>query len=390
MHVRRAPAEAVETEAARTQAQPALIEALRAEIASNGPLTFARFMERALYEPGLGYYARATDRQTRSGDFVTAPELHPVFGWTLARVVEEMWRALGRPSPFTIREYGAGSGALFLAMLDGLVRLDSPLVAAVRYEPVDLAGQQALIRERVAAAGRPEVLVENGGPLVGLVLANEFLDALPVHRVIQRGGKLLELYVDWRDDRFVEVEAEPSSGLLRDWFSDAGVSLAAGQSAEVNLAMLDWLGGVGADLERGYVLVIDYGDSAARLYDATRRPSGTLRAFSGQRVSSDVLGGVGSRDITAHIDFDGLERAARAARFVPLGRKRAAEFLLAAGLDDAYSAARAEADRDWQSALELRGAIRRLIDPAALGGYLVSVLARDVPDGAPLTALSHG
>jgi SAM-dependent MidA family methyltransferase len=368
--------------------EPALVDAIRAEIADRGPITFARFMERALYEPDLGYYARSTDRTSAQGDFVTAPELHPVFGLTLARVVDEMWRRMGRPSPFTIREYGAGSGALFLALLDGLVRISSPLAAEVRYEPIDQPLQRRLIRERLDAANaRAFVHEPDGKPFTGVVLANEFLDALPVHRVVQREGALRETLVDWADDRFVEVEGEPSTGRLVDWFRDAGVTLADGQRAEVNLAVLDWVASVGAELERGHVLVIDYGADAAQLYDPARRPDGTVRAFAGQRVSSDVLGGVGRRDITAHVDFDALERAARAAGLEILGRRRMAEFLIAAGLDEAYAAARAEADSDWESALTLRAAIRRLIDPGALGGYLASVMGRGVNTSDPLSAL---
>jgi SAM-dependent MidA family methyltransferase len=100
--------------------EPALVELIRAEIERDGPITFARFMERALYEPGLGYYAVSATRPTRAGDFLTAPELHPIFGLTVARQIDEMWRLMGRPRPFVVREYGAGTGALYLAIVDGL------------------------------------------------------------------------------------------------------------------------------------------------------------------------------------------------------------------------------------------------------------------------------
>ena len=369
--------------------EPALVDALAAEIAARGPITFARFMERALYEPDLGYYARSTNRTTPGGDFVTAPELHPVFGWTLARVIHEMWDSLGRPREFAVREYGAGSGALFLSVVDGLERIDSPLAAWVRYEPVDFAGQRAVIASRLSAAGRESRLRDPGGAgLEGVVLANEFLDALPVHRVVQRGSTLRELFVAQVDGRFVEVEGAPATERLVSWFADGGIELADGQRTEVNLAMADWTERVARGLVRGYVLVIDYGATAKRLYDPAIRPDGTLRAFAGQRVSGDVLSGVGRRDITAHVDFDALERAARAAGLTVLGRKRMAEFMLGAGLDQVYAAARAEADTDWNTALMLRGAIRRLLDPAALGGYVASVMGRDVPTDSPLPALA--
>ena len=369
--------------------EPRLIEAIRAELSARGPIPFARFMQRALYEPDLGYYATSVERTTRSGDFLTAPELHPVFGQTLALIVDEMWHCLGLPAPFTLREYGAGSGALFLALLDGLKSAASGLAEQIRYQPLDLGLQSSLIGARLVAAGHERLLSHaiDGDAITGLILANEFVDALPVHRVVQQGGELRELYVEWRDGRFVEAPGDLSDERLADWFRDEGVTLADGQSAEVNLAMLDWLDEVASSLALGYVLVIDYGAGSDELYSA-KRATGTLRAFSGHQVSADVLGGVGRRDITAHVNFDVIESHARAAGLAVLGRRRAAEFLIAAGLDEVYAAARGAADSDWASALELRAAIRRLLDPRALGGYTVSILGKGVETKPALKALA--
>jgi len=145
---------------------------------------------------------------------------------------------------------------------------------------------------------------------------------------------------------------------------------------------------LGSQLKRGYVLVIDYGAASAELY-GPERAGGTIRAFSAQRVSSDVLGEPGSRDITSHVDFDALERRARACGFDVVGRRRSNEFLIAAGLDDAYAQARAETETDWDAALNLRSAITRLLDPNALGGYLVTVLAHDAPTQPPLSGFAE-
>ena len=387
MHIEWRRAEPAPVDGTAAVANEALADSIRAEIAAGGPITFARFMECALYDPAAGYYVSAVDRPTRSGDFLTAPELHAIFGQTLARQIDEMWHLMGRPDPFVVREYGAGSGALFLAVVDGLDAIDSPLAATIRYDPIDFARQRALIEDRLTEAGRQSHLLRVADDHVvhaGVVIANEYLDALPVHRVINLNGELRELYVAWRNGRFTEVAGPISDERVARWFTDAGVILAEGQRAEANLAMLDWIGELSRDVERGFAIVIDYGAGAGELYGPDH-PSGTIRAFAGQRVSSDVLSEPGSRDITASVDFDALEGRARACGFNVVGRRRTNEFLLAAGLDDVYEQARGAAQNDWDASLLLRGAITRLLDSNALGGYPVSVLARSVPMDPPLS-----
>jgi SAM-dependent MidA family methyltransferase len=169
----------------------ALAERMRAEIRRDGAMTFARFMELALYDPDGGYYRSEDARPGRAGDFVTAPELHPIFGQTLARAVDEAWRVLGEPERFTVREHGAGEGALAVPLLRALP-------AAVRYAPVEIDERRlARLRDRLGKAGLADRLDDRApdAPLVGVVLANEVLDALPVHRVRRRGGELRELAV---------------------------------------------------------------------------------------------------------------------------------------------------------------------------------------------------
>lgn len=356
---------------------PALIDQLRTEIARGGPITFARFMEVVLYDPERGYYATSTDRPTRAGDFLTAPEMHPIFGWVLARRIDALWREMGEPATFTLREYGAGSGALALAILDGLRRLDSGLAAALRYQPIDLPAQVARARDTLTGAGYG-ALLSDGDPAIpfsGAVIANEYLDALPVQRVAYRDGRLRELRVGWDGGRFVDVTTDVADARLEAWIGASDVQLGEGHVVEISLAMADWLLELGAQLERGAALVIDYGAGAAQLYGESR-PTGTLRAFRQQHVSSDVLAALGHQDITASVDFDAFERAALEAGFRMDGRVRQAEFLLTNGLEEAYAEARIEADREWSTATALRSAVRRLIDTSALGGYTVATISK--------------
>ncbi len=138
----------------RIESDPDLVERIRGEIEHRGPITFARFMELALYDPEGGYYRAQSPRPGRTGDFLTAPEAHPIFGRTIARHVDDVWHVLGRPSGFTIREIGAGRGALAEGLLAGLTADESALAGDVRYRPVEVEPRRLEeLRERLAAAG---------------------------------------------------------------------------------------------------------------------------------------------------------------------------------------------------------------------------------------------
>jgi SAM-dependent MidA family methyltransferase len=371
-----------------------LTDLIRTEIegAPDGRITFARFMERALYEPRLGYYRQRADRPTDAGDFLTAPETHPIFGRTIARRIEEMWANLDRPSPFDLIEYGAGSGTLGLSILDGLRRHGSDdLLHSIRYEPAEsnpyrLADLYQEFEENGLAdrlvssspdgsAGEP--VSEESVPVVGVILANEFLDALPVHRVVVRGGKLLELFVVWRD-RFAEVVAEPSTPELAARLADDGIEpsqLAEGQVAEICLGLELWLDDVAARLARGFALVIDYGYPAAELY-GPRRLAGSLLGYRSHRVVDDPFADVGLTDLTAHVDFTALGRLAERRGFVSAGLTTQQEFLVAAGLESELQALQASPELTLADYTRARSGILRMLDPRHMGRFRVLTLER--------------
>ena len=378
-----------------------LMAQLRDEIDRGGPITFARFMEVALHDPHHGYYAAATARPGRAGDFLTAPETHPIFGRTLARALEETWRLLGGPGstvPFTLVEHGAGSGALALAILDGLRRSGSPLLAQLRYEPVELApNRRAELAERLRAAGFGEQLaLEPGGaPFRGVVLANELLDALPVHRVALREGRLVELAVGWAegagDDvegRFVEVGIEPTTAALAERLADEAIVLAEGQVAEICLALEPWVAAAAARLDRGLIVTIDYGHEAADLYGAARL-GGTLRTYSRHMVAAEPYLRVGRQDITAHVDLTALRRAAERAGLVHLGTTSQAAFLIGSGLEGLLDEARHDPVTTLAEGIALRAALLRLLDPGATGAFAVAVFGRGLPPGTTLGGLAY-
>jgi len=375
-----------------------LVERLRDEILGGGPITFARFMELALYDPQDGYYAARPDepergpRTGREGDFLTAPEMDPLFGQVLAGQLEECWERLDRPSAFTFCDDGAGTGALGLAVLDELQRRSAPILHALRYLPLEAdPTREADARERLAAAGHGSRLLPQAArvdPLQGVLVANELLDALPVHRLERRDGHDLEIRVAWRDGWFAEAPGPPSDPRLFETLDASGVHLEDGQRAEVSLAALDWVAALPARLARGYAVLIDYGGPAATLYGG-RHPEGLLRTYRAHHAGDDPFRAVGEQDLTAHVDTSALERVARATGLEVLGRTSQAEAM--AGLDAGEALVELGRRRDTDAARyrAARGALLRLLDPAAMGGFQVLVLGRHVPLEPPLRALAY-
>jgi SAM-dependent MidA family methyltransferase len=373
---------------------PVLVDEIRRQIeAAGGRLTFARFMELALYHPERGYYSTSAERPTRGGDFLTAPEVHPMFGRLLARQLDEMWRRLAQPEPFVVREHGAGRGALAASILAGLTAEGSGLVDTVRYEPVDRGDRTETARAHIRAAGFEQALGDDGGrvriepPISGCILANELLDALPVHRLGRQDGELVEWYVVWREGRFHEEPGKPSDTALVEHLERAGIALREGQRVEVSLAAGTWIRSAAASLERGYLVLIDYGYPVGQLY-GVRRHGGTLRAFRGHHVSDDPFRAVGRQDLTAHVDLTTTERVGREAGLTLLGQTTQAEFLIGLGLGDLLHDAQQAAFQDLPTLLSARTAAARFIDPGALGGFAVLIFGRGVERDPPLRGLA--
>ena len=374
-----------------------LVGRLHAEIAAHGPITFAAFMERALYEPGHGYYRRGEPGPGPAGDFLTAPEAHPVFGAAVARLVEQAWEAMGRPVPFTLTEHGAGGGALAAGLLGGLRDAGSPLAGLLRYRPIDVEpARLAALRERLAADGLGAALVD-GGPSAGavetgVVLANEVLDALPVHRVVGGPGGLRELLVaTGPDGGFDWTEAEPTMPTLAARLAAEGVTLADGQVTEVCLALDSWLVAATRHLARGFVVLIDYAAEPASLHSADH-PAGTLRTFARHAVGSDPFRNVGRADMTATVDLGALRRAAAAAGLASVGETTQAELLAAAaapvegrpGLTDPWLRG---PDATLETSLHLRSALARLMDTRGMGAFRVMAFGRGVAADTQLPLL---
>jgi SAM-dependent MidA family methyltransferase len=368
---------------------PDLLAAIRDEIARSGPLTFARFMEIALYDPARGYYRGAVARPGRAGDFLTAPEASPIFGRTLARFARGVHAAIGAPGTFTIREHGAGTGALAAPLVTALLETDGG-PAAIDYlvaevEPARLDAVRAALAGRSAATVEPD----DGRAIDGLVVANEVLDALPTHRVVQRDGALREILVAIRKDgELADLEADPTTPELAARLAVESIELADGQHAEICLAIDDWVGRAAEGLARGVLLLIDYGHPAAELHDPRRRAAGTLATYLGHRVGEDPYRAIGQQDITAHVDVTAVERAAAGAGLDHLGTTTQAEFLSRLGAGELLVDEQTRPGADLQGYLETRSALVRMIDPGAMGRFRVMVFGRGLGTDVALPGLA--
>jgi SAM-dependent MidA family methyltransferase len=369
-----------------------LVEQVRAAIAAEGPLTFARFMEIALYDPDAGYYRSAQPRPGRRGDFLTAPEAHPIFGHALARQLTEAWQRLDRPDRFVVREHGAGTGALAEAVLRGLAADGSALREVVRFQPIEVEPRRLdALAARLDEAGFGDAVEgADSRPITGVVLANEVLDALPVHRVGIREGRLVERFVglDPVSGSFADAWGEPSTPALAARLATGKVTLSEGQDAEICLALDGWVAAAAASLARGLLLVIDYGEPAGTLYDNARRPHGSLRAYARHRVHDDVLAHLGRQDLTAHVDLSALDAAARGAGLDPVGSTTQSAFLAGNGIEELLRAVQADPATSLRDYVELRSALMRLLDPAAMGKFAVVAFGRDWPEGPPLAGFA--
>lgn len=328
------------------QAQGAIERAIR----DHGPITFAEFMEHALYGPG-GYYERPPVGP--EGDFVTSPHVHPVFAHLLASGLLELWDALGRPDPLRIAEVGAGDGTLARQLLDALAEVPVAYVAVERS-----AGARAALEEMSGVEVREEL---GGDPHV--VLAHELLDNLPFRRF--RGGA--EVFVDLDGDRLVARSASEDD-------SGGGEAEGGGETIlpEGALAFVDRLAGT---LDRGYALIIDYGG----LGDS----GGPSHGYRAHRVVEDVLEDPGATDITAGVDFDLIGRRAEERGLSVVGLATQHDALLALGFEAwirgelARQTALLDERRGMEAVRAWSGRSRAtlLVDPAALGRLRWMLLA---------------
>lgn len=345
---------------------------IRRRIAARGMIPFAEFMDLALYHPIGGYYTSG-EQVGAGGDFYTSPAAHPAFGALLAAQLFQMWRILGQPSPFWAVEAGAGDGLLCRDVTAAAERLPDGFRRCLRYLCLDRRAGGGW-ESGIAGAGRAAAA---GLPLrgaTGCILANELLDAMPAHQVTLEGGRLREVYVALNDGSLVTRTGEPSTPLLAQRLAEVGATLAEGQVAEVNLGLDVWTAAAAAALERGFVLAVDYGRTAADLYSAAQRFRGTLTTFYRHTQTDRPLERIGRQDLSAQVDFTALANVGRRAGLDVLGYSTQSQFLHNLGLGRWLERRPEGAARPAQA--ELAG-MRELAKPGGLGDFKVIAFAKN-------------
>ena len=356
-------------------------------------------MAMALYEPGLGYYRTSDDRATRAGDFLTAPETHPIFGAAIARQLDEVHRRLGAPGRFVVRDYGAGSGALGLSILEavtgrgvlGRVAGSTDLAAALVYVPIEVDRERRdAIVGRLTAAGFDPASSRTSRPTVGRAARRWRTScSMPCRSIAWSGGRTAS--ASWRSAGRPAGSSKSRSrrrprrsrlGWPRtawSWRTLPGPRSAS--SSITGSASWRQVSNAGSDSSSTTAT------RPPRLY-GPERSGGTLRAYAGQRVHDDWSIAVGRQDLTAHVDFSAVARAAVEHGLTDLGLTSQAEFLVGLGLDSLLDAIRSDPATTIDEWLAVRSAVRRLLDPRALGGFKVAVLGRGLAAEPVLAGLS--
>lgn len=352
-------------------------------IAREGPITFCRFMQLALYHPQGGYYFQPRQLIGREGDFYTSVHVDAVFGQTLAVQLAEMAGLLG-PGPVSLVEYGAGRGYLAVDILACLSREYPQIFSRLQYTIIEISPalrreQQLLLASQGFSGDRvrwADHLGQLDRPLVGCIFSNELVDAFPVHLVEQSGGALREVYVRAEAGDFQEELGPLSTPALAEYFRRLGVQLREGQRAEVNLAAADWIGEAGRCLDRGFVLTIDYGYESTLLYHPAR-DRGTLLCYHQHQTVEDPYQEVGLQDITAHVNFSALQLWGGEAGLTTTGFTSQMRFLFGLGI-----AGRIGGDR------QKAAAVQQLCSPEGMGGIFKVLIQHKGLDKPLLKGLS--
>jgi SAM-dependent MidA family methyltransferase len=348
---------------------------IRRRIHQKGAITFAEFMDLALFWPEGGYYL-SKEPFGAAGDYYTSPLAHPAFGALLAVQLFQMWRLMDCPNPFYVVEMGAGNGLLCRDIANYGQDLSPEFQQSLRYVCQDRRSDSGKEKGLLNASRIVSSCIPLRG-VKGCFLSNEFLDSFPVHQVRKHQGQLKEIYVALRGDEFVEVLGEPPIQELSQRLDNLGIELAEGQTVEISLGPDQWAEEVASALDSGFVLTIDYGHPAAQLYSSDLRPRGTLTTYYRHIQTDAPFRRIGQQDMSAQVDFTSVINSGRRAGLEPVGLTNQGRFLYNLGLGDLLKRLPTLGLLSREAQANRAGLVD-LARPGGLGDFKVLVQAKNV------------
>lgn len=348
---------------------------LREIIKKQKLLTFAAFMELALYHPEYGYYNGEQPLIGKDGDFYTSVHVNSIFGEMIANQLVEMAGLLKGPV-FQLVEYGAGKGFLADDILGTLEKKYPEIFSHTIYYIIEAGKGLKKSQQNLLGKYRDKVrwidnLDQVEKPFRGCIISNELVDAFPVHAVIYSEGELKEIYVEYSDQGLREITGPLSHPLLGEYFSSFQIELEEGQRGEINLASRSWLEEIGQNLEQGFVITVDYGYEAQLLYHPIRN-NGTIMCYRKHKSEEDPYINLGEQDITAHVNFTALKMWGEEFGLTTSGFTNQMHFLFNLGIVE-------ELAKNPDKAL----AAQQLLSPEGMGG-IFKVLIQHKGVGCPV------
>jgi SAM-dependent MidA family methyltransferase len=350
-------------------------------------ITFADYMNLALYHPQHGYYSAGVVGIGKEGDFFTSSSLGADLGELLSEQFVEMWRNLGLPERFILLEMGAGLGFLADDILNYLHQKYPDFFACLEYIIIETSPtlrdrQQTKINkqfyDRVFWQSW-EKIADNS--IIGCCFSNELIDAFPVHQIAIENNSIKEVYITYDAGEFKEIYDEPSTEAIEEYFTFIDIDFSQNKypdnyRTEVNLAALSWLETVSKKIDRGYLLTIDYGYTAEKYYHP-QRSRGTLKCYYQHHHHDNPYINIGRQDITTHVDFTALEKRGNLFDLNTIGKTKQGMFLMALGLGDRLDML-SRGGYSFQEIMQRRDALHQLIDPMGLGGFEVLIQGKNL------------
>lgn len=362
------------------------------------PITFARFMDMALYDPDHGYYTTGGNRGRtgessspigmEGGDFYTAPCVSPFFAKSLVRQLQEVDGLLENPPEFTLLEMGPGEGRLIHDVIDEMATQDLGLLSRLTVILVERSPYLCRLQEQALSAYSSRIKIHwisdldsiDTESFVGVVVSNELVDAFPVHRVRMEPEGLKEIYVNYVDGQFVEHLDEPSTDELLNTLKALDVELPDGMTTEINVNAVGWMQQVARVLRRGVVLTIDYGHTSQDYFSPTRK-DGTLMCYYRHTVTTNPYERIGEQDMTAHVNFSSLAHIGETAGLTLTGFTNLMHFFMGLGIDEMVAGYAQESD-------EVKAAIE-LLRPQGMGTTFKVLVQHKGLEAPNLQALRH-